>query len=78
METAQTRHHTSSNLMCWNGPIAPLRRWTNLAVRTITGEGDPPLQAVTTIGLDLAKAVFQVHGVNGEGAIMIRRALRRS
>jgi transposase len=64
--------------MCWNGPIAPLRRWTNLAVRTITGEGDPPVQAVTTIGLDLAKAVFQVHGVNGEGAIMIRRALRRS
>jgi hypothetical protein len=54
--------------MCWNGPIAPLRRWTSPAVRTITGEEDPPMQAVTTIGLDLAKAVFQVHGVNGEGA----------
>lgn len=64
--------------MCWNGPIAPLRRWTSLAVRTITGEEDTSMQAVTTIGLDLAKAVFQVHGVNGEGAIMIRRALRRS
>jgi transposase len=36
------------------------------------------MQAVTTIGLDLAKAVFQVHGINGEGAIMIKRALRRS
>ena len=36
------------------------------------------MQTVTTIGLDLAKAVFQVHGVNGEGAIMIKRALRRS
>lgn len=32
---------------------------------------------VTTIGLDLAKRVFQVHAVNAEGAIVLRKALRR-
>jgi transposase len=35
------------------------------------------MQAVTTIGLDIAKSVFQVHGVDGEGQVIIRRQLRR-
>jgi len=30
-----------------------------------------------TIGVDLAKSVFQVHGVDAEGAIIVRRQLRR-
>src|ERR1700760_8957 len=33
---------------------------------------------VTTIGLDLAKHWFQVHGVDESGAVAIRRKLRRS
>lgn len=33
---------------------------------------------VTTVGLDLAKRVFQVHAVNAEGAIVLRKALRRA
>ena len=33
---------------------------------------------ITTIGLDLAKSVFQVHGVDKSGAVLVRRALRRS
>jgi transposase len=32
---------------------------------------------VITIGVDLAKSVFQVHGVDAEGAIIVRRQLRR-
>jgi len=32
----------------------------------------------TTIGLDLAKNVFQVHGVDGCGEVVIRKQLRRS
>ncbi len=32
---------------------------------------------VTTIGLDLAKSVFQVHGVDASGKSVIRRQLRR-
>jgi transposase len=32
---------------------------------------------VTTVGLDLAKRVFQVHGVDAAGAVTVRRSLRR-
>ena len=32
----------------------------------------------TMIGLDTAKSVFQVHGVNETGKVEIRRKLRRS
>src|SRR5215831_5911324 len=33
---------------------------------------------VTTIGLDLAKHVFQVHGIDAEGATVLRKQLRRA
>ena len=33
---------------------------------------------ISTIGLDLAKTVFQVHGVDASGAVVIRKMLRRS
>lgn len=33
---------------------------------------------VTTIGLDLAKNVFQVHGISDDGEVVFNRALRRS
>lgn len=33
---------------------------------------------VSTIGLDLAKSVFQVHGIDDAGQIVLRRQLRRS
>ncbi len=32
----------------------------------------------TTIGIDLAKHVFQVHGVDADGSVVVRRKLRRS
>ena len=32
---------------------------------------------VSTIGLDIAKSVFQVHGIDGSGTMVIRRQLRR-
>ena len=35
------------------------------------------MEQVTTIGLDLAKRVFQVHCVDAAGAVVMRRALRR-
>ena len=34
-------------------------------------------QAVTTIGLDIAKSVFQVHGVDAGGQVVLRRQLKR-
>ena len=35
------------------------------------------MQMVTTIGLDIAKSVFQVHGVDAEGRVLICRKLKR-
>jgi transposase len=35
------------------------------------------MQAVTTIGLDIAKSVFQVHGVDAFGNVSVRRQLKR-
>jgi len=32
---------------------------------------------ITTIGLDIAKNVFQVHGIDGEGQVVLRRKVRR-
>ena len=40
-------------------------------------EGEPSMEKITTIGLDIAKHVFQVHGINGVGAVVARRKLRR-
>ena len=28
------------------------------------------MQAITTIGLDIAKSVFQVHGIDADGQVM--------
>ena len=33
---------------------------------------------ITTIGLDLAKTVFQIHGVDASGKVVVRKALRRA
>jgi transposase len=35
------------------------------------------MRAITTIGLDIAKSVFQVHGIDAEGNVLIRRQLKR-
>ena len=35
------------------------------------------MQVVTTVGLDIAKSVFQVHGIDAAGQVVIRRQLKR-
>ena len=35
------------------------------------------MQTVTTIGLDIAKSVFQVHGIDAEDKVILRRQLKR-
>ena len=35
------------------------------------------MQSISTIGLDIAKSVFQVHGVDAAGQAVLRRQLRR-
>lgn len=33
---------------------------------------------VTTVGLDIAKSVFHVHGIDAEGVVVVQRKLPRS
>ena len=35
------------------------------------------MQAITTIGLDIAKSVFQIHGIDAEGSVTLRRRVKR-
>jgi transposase len=35
------------------------------------------MRTITTIGLDIAKSLFQVHGVDAEGNVVLRRQLKR-
>jgi transposase len=35
------------------------------------------MQTIATIGLDIAKSVFQVHGVDAAGRVVVRRQLKR-
>jgi transposase len=36
------------------------------------------MQMITTVGLDIAKSVFQVHGVDAQGEVVVRRQVRRA
>ena len=36
------------------------------------------MEEIITIGLDLAKNVFQVHGVDAAGQVVVRKQLRRA
>ena len=33
---------------------------------------------VTTVGLDLAKNIFQVHGITADGTVAFNKSLRRA
>lgn len=35
-------------------------------------------QEIITVGLDLAKNVFQVHAIGRDGTVLVRRKLRRA
>jgi transposase len=61
------------------GWMAPLRHLSaELLSDRISSEWGPSMGEVSTIGLDLAKLVFQVHGVDAEGAPVLRKQLRHA
>jgi transposase len=47
------------------------------AVKASTSK-EPSAMGISTIGLDLAKSVFQVHAINDAGEVVVRKTLRRS
>jgi ABC transporter substrate binding protein len=60
------------------GWMAPLRhRRAKLVFRRITRKWEPSMSEITTIGLDVAKHVFQVHGIDAQGTNDRYTRLRR-
>src|SRR5271167_4332255 len=74
-------------MMVWTSPARHLAqgravpRWLSLEQPF---EGAPSMgkpiinvSSVTTVGLDLAKHVFQVHGVDASGRVVVAKSVRR-
>jgi transposase len=63
-----------------DGTLPPARRRHTVIVakRIIAQDREPSMKGITTIGLDLAKSVFQVHGVDAASKVVVRRKLRRA
>jgi transposase len=61
------------------GWMAPLRHLSAkmLGIES-PADGEPSMSEITTIGLDLAKHVFQLHGVDANGTTVLRKRLRRA
>src|SRR3974390_3281048 len=67
---------SSSRMMRWTAPHKTSRCHRVIVDDESPKEG-PSMPTITTIGLDLAKKVFQVHGVDAEGKVVVARKLRR-
>jgi transposase len=59
----------------WSGPDAVCHRYG--ACSGSHDSEEPNTQTVTTVSLDIAKSVFQVHGVDVAGQVVVRRQLKR-
>ncbi|MCP1615293.1 hypothetical protein J2848_007006 [Azospirillum lipoferum] len=59
-----------------DGPSTFWDRWQADAVEETRSEG-PSMDEVVTNSQDLAKNVFQVHGIAANGNVLVRRQLRR-
>ena len=63
-------------LMVWMAPASGIAMCHAGCCRNIHLR-EPSMDQPITIGLDLAKSVFQVHGVCADGRVVLRRQLRR-
>ena len=61
-------------MMLWTAP-PPASRCAKIAVLLGTAWEEPSMEEITTIGLDIAKSVFQVHAVSAAGMVKARRPL---
>jgi transposase len=64
--------------MGWCGWLSLSASWCHTVAVEGHNIGEPSMKEVTTIGLDIAKHVFQAHGISASGEVIFRRKLRRS
>ena len=70
---ARSRRHTR-----WGGwlPLPASKCQSVVSIKDHEQE-EPSIMKISTVGVDLAKNVFQVHAVGETGEVVVRRALRR-
>src|SRR6266478_6456957 len=68
----ETRVPTATGV---DGPLAASECQTGVSKNH--QEREPSMSEITTIGLDRAKHVFQVHGIDAQGTTVLRKRLRR-
>src|SRR3954452_1389744 len=64
--------------MVWNGPSNRHQKCLTWSRREAPQTKDRSMEKIITVGLDLAKSIFQVHGTAENGKVLVRRTLRRS
>src|ERR1700756_5974563 len=66
-------------MMLWTAPHSTASMCQRVvALEANHYEGEPSMGEVSTIGLDIAKSVFQVHGVDVDGTVVIRKRVSRA
>src|SRR5580700_10757555 len=65
-------------MMLWTAPTLRHRCAKGWLRSSEPLRGEPSMGEVSTIGLDIAKSVFQVHGVDVDGAVVVRKRISRS
>jgi hypothetical protein len=60
-------------VMLWTGsaPVSSVRPSWGATVK------EPDMPPIGVVGVDIAKSVFQVHAIDGDGVAVVRRKLRR-
>ena len=77
LETRQVKAALSAMVVKTDGVDGPRRHHRAKATAVAQSQGGHPMQ-ISTVGLDLAKRVFQVHGVDQDGNVVLRKQLRRA
>jgi transposase len=57
--------------------MAPSRHQRAKVVAVEGHQQEPSVMEITTIGLELAEHVFQVHGITEDGSVVLKKRLRR-
>src|ERR1043166_5480836 len=64
-------------MMLWTAPPPGTQVPWIWGLLGLPRSGGATMQTITTIGLDIAKSVFQVHGADAVGQVVMRRQLKR-
>jgi len=76
--SAQSLRHGMSAADAVDGSSTGATSATDVgAVRALMIRRSQVMQTITTVGLDIAKSVFQVHCVDADGEVVLRRQLKR-